>query len=109
MKIQLIATVANSYDKTIPRSDLQMPAPIALQCMDMILEHLRKMNNGLEVITEELSISEQLHRLYQVLPETHTLAEYKAMYSQVIRDYYSGTLQFSRLCRTEKKNILKSV
>jgi hypothetical protein len=51
-----------------------MPAPIAQQCMDVILEHLKKMNNDLEVITEELSNSEQLHRFCQVLPDAHTLA-----------------------------------
>jgi hypothetical protein len=86
-----------------------MPAPIAQQCMDVILKHLKKMNNDLEVITEELSNFEQLHRFCQVLPDAHTLAEYKGMNSQVLENNYCGAPQYSKWCRTEMNNILKSV
>jgi hypothetical protein len=68
-----------------------------------------KMNNGLEVITQQLSYSEQpLHpsRSSQKLPNRLNL---KRCASQVLWDVLPGAPQCSWYCGTEYKNILQSM
>jgi len=64
------------------------------------------MQNGLEVITELLSNSEQPH---SILPDAPRMAECKMMCSLVLGDYFTGAPQNSGCCGREYLNILKSV
>jgi len=70
---------------------------------------ISNMLNGLEIITEQLSNSEQPHVSFQVLPDAPRYVECKAMCSQVLRDYFTGAPQCSGNQGTEYKNFLKSV
>jgi len=71
--------------------------------------YISKMYNGLEVVTEQLSNSEQPYWSLQMLPDAPSSAESKGMCSHVLWDYFTGTPQCSKSRKTEYKNIMKSV
>ena len=64
---------------------------------------------SLDVITKQLSNSEQPHGSFWMLPTSPKLGECKVMCSQVLRDNFTGASEYSRSCWIETKNILKSV
>jgi len=68
---------------------------------------ISKMIDGLEVITEQLSNSEQPHWYFQMLPDTPTKTECNAMWSQMPQENFPGSSERFRSFGTEYKNIRK--
>jgi len=70
------------------------PPSASLSSLDRSVSYISKMCNGLEVITQRLSCSEQPHRSFQKLPEGSEQAECKRCASEVLWKYFrcSSTL-----------------